>query len=188
MNPFILSTLIPMAISAYLTLQIASSRSLNIPFWFLASIAVPFAPLVFFFFSKPTKPNGDYAEHVASESFLIMPASLRYYPSESREAYPGWVYVRREGLTWFPSPDGKSRHTSKGDTIEPVAWELESATYENPTSYRDGIVNLLLLPRPSSSRSPNATPKALVIGTGLSLARLMAMSTLVFKAHQSGGI
>jgi hypothetical protein len=185
---FLIILVAPFAISAYFVIQAANSRGHSILPWLGMNLVFPFSPLVYFILFSGEKPSSLYAKGLEESAFFATPMSLRLNPHQSRESIRGWLYLTRENIYWIPLDSELHKKRTGSDILSKsghLTWELKNASIEQKTTYRDGIVNLLLLPPRTENgiRLPN--PVALVIGTGLSISRIVGLSTIISRGQEN---
>lgn len=167
----LLTSLIPSLIGAYYSYQLAYNRSTSGILWALPNFLVPFAPLAVLTLWKPKLNKDPRAQALWQDASIRIPMSLRAAPSESRASKPGWALINKWGISWVEA----TRDETSPLILE---WDLEAGNSEKKAFYRDGLINLWLMP-PSGAYSK---PVALVGGTSFMVSRFAASATLVSLA------
>lgn len=186
MISFLIVLVAPFAISAYFVIQAANSRGHSVLPWLGMNLVFPFSPLVYFILFSGEKPSSLYAKGLEENAFFTTPMSLRLRPHQSRESIRGWLYLTRENIYWIPLDSELHKKRTGSEILSKsghFTWELKNASIEQKTTYRDGIVNLLLLPSQTENGVSLPNPVALVLGTGLSISKIVGLATIISRGQ-----
>lgn len=183
----LITLLVPLAVSSYFVYQVSLARGQSPILWLAINVVIPFSPLIYFVLYSGEKLSTPYAKSLEENAVYSAPIALRPYPERSRASVRGWLYITRESLYWIPL-DSEVTKQSLADSSAPqlgiLQWELKDASLENKSIYRDGIVNLMLLPPPMDSAIDRTGPVALVLGTGISVGRVAGLATIISRSQE----
>jgi hypothetical protein len=189
MTNLLITLIIPIAISSYFVYQVAVSRGHRPSGWLILNALIPFIPLIYFILNAGPKPTSPYAQGLQENALYSAPLSIRLFPESSRASEKGWVYITQHNLYWLPldtySQKSELDESHQFPRIGSLQWELKEASVEKKRSYKDGIVNLLLLLAPMDSPSDIQHPVAIVIGTGFELSRVIGLATIISRSQDN---
>jgi len=167
----LITVAVPVIVSSYYVYQLSYNRNQSPVLWLILNLFFPFVPLGILFFMKPPKPLTILSESSFEDAILSTPMPLRFNPQESRQAANGWLLLNKYGLAWVETD---SRIDEKPRVYQ---WSLEDVALNSKSSYRDGLISMILLPPPE----PKMHPVALVAGTNFQSARVIATATILGK-------
>lgn len=167
----LITVTVPVIVSSYYVYQLSYNRNQSPILWLILNLFFPFIPLGILLFMKPPKPFGVLSQSSFEDAIFSTPMPLRFNPKESRQAANGWLLLNKYGLAWVQTD---TRIDEKPKTYQ---WSLEDVALNAKSSYRDGLISMILLPAPE----PQMSPVALVAGTNFHSARVIATATILGK-------